>query len=285
MIISFSLNAIPVAKRWEKAPPVLKRIEAARKAYKAGYEVRIRIDPMVPIDTWKESYLQLVDLIFDGLLPERITLGSLRGLQSTINGCSDKSWVKYLTESSNWGKKINFDTRFNMYSEIIGYLKSKYNYEKVALCKETIEIWNSLKMNYRQIRCNCIFRRKLRKERDAEQQCHIIGKGDKSLNQEILERLRKISERLKKEYHAEKVILYGSHARGEATEDSDVDLFIIASTKERFFQRMATVRGLIRDLRNGLPVSPIVLTPKEVEKRVKIGDQFIIEIIEKGLYL
>lgn len=105
------------------------------------------------------------------------------------------------------------------------------------------------------------------------------------MNPETLERLRKISERLKKEYHAEKVILYGSHARGEATEDSDVDLFIIASTKERFFQRMATVRGLIRDLRNGLPISPIVLTPKEVEKRVEIGDQFIIEIIEKGLYL
>ncbi len=105
------------------------------------------------------------------------------------------------------------------------------------------------------------------------------------MNQEIFERLRKISERLKKEYQAEKVILYGSYARGEATEDSDVDLFIIASTKERVFQRMATVRGLIRDLRNGLPVSPFVLTPKEVEKRLKIGDQFIIEIIEKGLYL
>jgi spore photoproduct lyase len=39
-IISFSLNAIPVAKMWEKkAPPVLKRIEAAKKVYQAGYEV------------------------------------------------------------------------------------------------------------------------------------------------------------------------------------------------------------------------------------------------------
>jgi len=156
-IISFSLNAIPVAKKWEKAPPILKRIEVARKVYEAGYEVRVRIDPMVPIDGWKESYLQLVDLIFENLNPERITLGSLRGLQSTINGCSDKSWVKYLTESSNWGKKIDFQTRFNMYSEVIEYLKSKYNCEKVALCKETIEMWNSLKMNYKQIRCNCIF--------------------------------------------------------------------------------------------------------------------------------
>ena len=155
-IISFSLNAIPVAKKWEKAPPVLKRIEAAKKVYHAGYEVRIRIDPMVPIDGWKESYLQLADLIFENLVPERITLGSLRGLQSTINGCSDKSWVKYLTESSNWGKKIDFQIRFAIYSEIINYLQSKYNYKKVALCKETIEMWNSLKMNYRQIKCNCI---------------------------------------------------------------------------------------------------------------------------------
>ncbi|MEW6416863.1 MAG: radical SAM protein [Nitrospirota bacterium] len=158
VIISFSLNAIPVAKMWEKkAPPVLKRIEAAKKVYHAGYEVRLRIDPMVPIDGWEESYLQLVDLIFEHLFPERITLGSLRGLQSTINGCSDKSWVKYLRESSNWGKKIDFQTRFTMYSTIIKHLKSKHNYNKVALCKETIAMWNSLKMEYEQIKCNCIW--------------------------------------------------------------------------------------------------------------------------------
>jgi len=155
-IVSFSLNAIPVAKRWEKAPSILRRIEAAKKVYQAGYEIRVRIDPMVPIENWKEFYLQLVDLIFKDLTPERITLGSLRGLQSTINGCSDKSWVKYLKESSNWGKKIDFQTRFTMYSEVIEHLKTKYDYEKVALCKETIKMWNSLKMNYKQIRCNCV---------------------------------------------------------------------------------------------------------------------------------
>lgn len=105
------------------------------------------------------------------------------------------------------------------------------------------------------------------------------------MNQEIYERLRKISERLKKEYHAEKVILYGSYARGDATEHSDVDLFVVAPTNERFFERMATVRGLIRDLRNGWPVSPIVLTPEEVEKRRSKGDQFIEQILEEGIIL
>jgi predicted nucleotidyltransferase len=105
------------------------------------------------------------------------------------------------------------------------------------------------------------------------------------MNQEMNKRLHLISERLKREYQAEKVILYGSHATGEATEDSDVDLFIIAPTKERFFERMATVLGMIRDLKRGVPIEPIVLTKEEVKERVRIGDQFVQEIIEQGTYL
>ena len=157
VIISFSLNAIPVAKRWEKAPSVLKRIAAAKKVSDAGYEVRFRIDPMVPVKNWQEHYLQLLDILFDNLSPERITLGSLRGLQSTINGCSDKSWVKYLGESSNWGKKIDFSSRHDMYLTIINQLKSKYSFNNVALCKETVEMWNALDIDYKKIRCNCIW--------------------------------------------------------------------------------------------------------------------------------
>jgi len=156
-IISFSLNALPVAEKWEKAPPILKRIEAAKKIFDAGYEVRIRIDPIVPIENWQKYYLELLDIIFENLIPERITLGSLRGLQSTINGCTDKSWVKYLKESSNWGKKIDFQTRYNMYLTIIKQLKLKNNFDKVALCKETVQMWNTLEMDYKKIKCNCVW--------------------------------------------------------------------------------------------------------------------------------
>jgi predicted nucleotidyltransferase len=105
------------------------------------------------------------------------------------------------------------------------------------------------------------------------------------MNQEISERLQKISERLKKEYHAESVILYGSYARGEAAQDSDIDLFIIAPTNERFFERMARVRRLLRDLCYKIPLSPIVLTMDEVEARLKRGDQFVEQIIKNGVYL
>jgi len=105
------------------------------------------------------------------------------------------------------------------------------------------------------------------------------------MKRELKRHLQTIGKKIKQEYRAERVILFGSYARGDATEDSDVDLLVVAPTKERFFVRMATVRRLIRDLRNGLPVSPIVLTPAELEKRRQAGDPFVREILETGVSL
>lgn len=109
--------------------------------------------------------------------------------------------------------------------------------------------------------------------------------GALKLNPELNHRIKAIAERLKKNYHAQKVILYGSFARGEATADSDIDLLIVAPTNERFFERMATVRAIIRDLRNGLPIAPIVLTPEEVKEKIAKGDQFVKGILEEGVIL
>ena len=105
------------------------------------------------------------------------------------------------------------------------------------------------------------------------------------MNQEIYERLLNISERLKREYNAEKVILFGSYARGEETIDSDVDILVIAPTKERMIDRMASVSRIIRDLRNGLPISPIVLTPEEFRRKLDVGDAFIQTVVEEGVVL
>ena len=157
-IISFSLNADGVAKRWERgAPSVGRRIEAGRKLSQAGYEVRIRIDPIVPVPDWKTGYINLIERIFANFIPSRITLGSLRGLQSTINGSTDKSWLQYLNENSNWGKKVDFKTRYEIYAALINQLKENYNFSDVALCKETLAMWGRLGMDYKNIKCNCVW--------------------------------------------------------------------------------------------------------------------------------
>lgn len=157
-IISFSINATEVAKRWEhRAPLVEQRIESANALSKIGYEVRIRIDPMVPVPDWEKAYVRLIEQVFTKFTPARITLGSLRGLQSTINGCKDNSWKGFLSENSNWGKRVDFATRHNMYRTVINMLNREFNYEKVALCKETIAMWKALGMDYRNTRCNCVW--------------------------------------------------------------------------------------------------------------------------------
>jgi len=156
LIPSFTVNAIPVSNRWEKgAPSVEKRINGAKMLADAGYPVRIRIDPIVPYQDWEKDYSDLVRLIFADLRPERITLGSLRGLQSTINNAYDTSWVCYLSERSGWGKKIGSVTRLVIYKFILNYLKDEYGYNNIALCKETKDIWDKLQMDYTNIKCNC----------------------------------------------------------------------------------------------------------------------------------
>jgi uncharacterized protein len=102
------------------------------------------------------------------------------------------------------------------------------------------------------------------------------------MDEKIHKQIREIAEKIKFDYKAERVILFGSYARGEEKEGSDVDLFIIAPTKERFFQRGAQVRKMVRDLSKGIPFSPIVLNQEEVDQRLKVGDQFVRQILEQG---
>ena len=157
-ILSWSLNAEKVSARWEHlAPSPLDRIKAAKKVYDAGYEVRVRFDPMVAVENWRVAYKELIDYLFKQFTPERITVGTLRGLTSTIAHCKDKSWVQYLDESSNWGRKPSFERRLAMYSFVISYLEKEYDFSKIGICKDTMRLWRALGLDFKKITCNCIW--------------------------------------------------------------------------------------------------------------------------------
>ena len=97
--------------------------------------------------------------------------------------------------------------------------------------------------------------------------------------------LKGIADCLKKNYGATRVILFGSFARNEATEDSDIDLLVISPTTEKFYQRMASVLQIVREMSIGMPLAPIVLTPEELTSRLERGDQFVHEIVATGIDL
>lgn len=79
-------------------------------------------------------------------------------------------------------------------------------------------------------------------------------------------------------YEPEKIILFGSTVRGESSPDSDIDLAIIKSTNQPFYQRNRDVRKL---LRSKIPLDVFVFTPEEFE-RTKTTNQFIAEIARTG---
>ncbi|MFQ5846397.1 MAG: nucleotidyltransferase domain-containing protein [Candidatus Methylomirabilales bacterium] len=97
--------------------------------------------------------------------------------------------------------------------------------------------------------------------------------------------LGRIADRLKRQYSAERVIVYGSVVRGEATIHSDIDLLVVAPSTEKGYQRMAAVKALVRDLSRGLPLSPIVLTPEELKQRLSDEDPFVGGIVDAGVEL
>lgn len=70
------------------------------------------------------------------------------------------------------------------------------------------------------------------------------------------ESLKAIADRLWECYRAERVLLYGSFVRGTPAEHNDIDLLVVAPTKERFYERMGSVLAAVRDISRGIPLTP-----------------------------
>ena len=96
-------------------------------------------------------------------------------------------------------------------------------------------------------------------------------------------KIKEISDKIAKGFAPERIILFGSQAWGQTTEDSDVDLFIIKDTNERRVDRAREVRKIIWGM--GVPVDILVYTPEEVKKRLLLEDFFIQDIVTKGKVL
>lgn len=66
-------------------------------------------------------------------------------------------------------------------------------------------------------------------------------------------------------YQPQKIYLFGSYAKGNQNENSDIDLFIVKDTNKRKLERNREVRKCIKTYpQNGLDV--FVLTPAELKQ-------------------
>ena len=101
-----------------------------------------------------------------------------------------------------------------------------------------------------------------------------------AVTEEILaEIVRRIVDKL----DPERIVLFGSYAYGKPNQDSDVDLFVIQETTQKYVDRCVAISELI--IPRPFPLDIIVKTPQEVELALQKCDYFIKEIIERGRVL
>lgn len=98
-----------------------------------------------------------------------------------------------------------------------------------------------------------------------------------TLHQEI----ENIKNQLIEKYKPEKIILFGSHAWGEPTPDSDVDLCIVKQgvDEQRFYKR---VLEATKSFKHKIATDVLVYSPREIRKEIWLGNPFIRKIIDKG---
>jgi predicted nucleotidyltransferase len=97
--------------------------------------------------------------------------------------------------------------------------------------------------------------------------------------------MRKITEfsrRIAAEYHPQRIVLFGSYARGRPTPDSDVDLLIVMPFEGKPVRMSVDMR---LKLRPSFPVDLIVRTPENVQQRLDMGDSFMRDILRSGKVL
>ena len=80
-------------------------------------------------------------------------------------------------------------------------------------------------------------------------------------------------------YQPEKIILFGSAARGDADEYSDLDIIIVKNTDTRFVQRLVDVTAF---LPLDLAIDVFVYTPEELEAMAEEGNPFIEQALKEG---
>ena len=81
--------------------------------------------------------------------------------------------------------------------------------------------------------------------------------------------IQRIVNRIVKEFQPERIILFGSRARGEGRPDSDVDLLVVMPVEGSRLDKAIEIGVALHDIR--LPKDIIVTTPEDFQWRKEIA--------------
>jgi len=100
------------------------------------------------------------------------------------------------------------------------------------------------------------------------------------MNMVSMANIEEVAERIGSKANAEAVIMFGSYAKGNASENSDVDFLVIAESKLPRFKRSRELHKLFKPYPFGMDI--LVYTPAEIEKGRRSSLSFVSTVLREG---
>ncbi|HET9922056.1 MAG TPA: hypothetical protein VFQ30_19640 [Ktedonobacteraceae bacterium] len=172
VVASFSLNPEPIADLWEGkwpdtgeriTPSISRRLEAIRYAQDEGFEVRVRVDPILTADSWEEHYAAFVaDVKAMGINFRYWTLGTYREKNSQLDGWRERwgllpmEWQPHDNELVKDGthRHLPEERRIEIYTKVSSIIRREFPRARISLCKETHTVRRALALCNAD--CNCL---------------------------------------------------------------------------------------------------------------------------------
>ncbi|MCF8338540.1 MAG: nucleotidyltransferase domain-containing protein [Bacteroidales bacterium] len=99
----------------------------------------------------------------------------------------------------------------------------------------------------------------------------------------ISQKISEIINKIVAEYDPEQIILFGSYANGNPSDNSDLDLFIIKESYLPRPERSVNIRRMLAE--ENIPMDIIVYTPDEVKRSKSNPYSFVYEVLTSGITL
>ena len=107
-----------------------------------------------------------------------------------------------------------------------------------------------------------------------------LRRVDIERSQEIFSEITRYKGIIIQKLRPDLIMLFGSFARRDFNEGSDVDLLVVADFRENFLDRIKLLLELNNELK--LPLEPVGYTIEEFSEMLKKGNRFILRILEEG---
>jgi len=151
-VCCWSLSGRTQSTQFEyRSAPMEARIDAMRKCQEAGYPVRVRLSPIIPVRNWRDENREMIELLFEKVSPDVVTVETIRFLDydkmceifdlSLLDGEFLAAMEAAQGAEHLQGCEVPDAFRAEVYQFILGELDRCAPDTPVAFCREARTMW------------------------------------------------------------------------------------------------------------------------------------------------